>query len=659
MSATNGQPHPKPPAVGQIEPDRAAIGDAIRRRLDFSEWVELRFLCPERGKASNYWVGRGDDIGAAVVRAVAANKSGLGVYATFNAIDSKPARYAKDGDVSGRPMLFIDIDPVRVDVGSPATETQRAVASAAADAVAADLAARGWGEPFERHDTGNGVALFYLCEPVVSAAAVNALLKALDSRHGNAGATIDTAVSNPSRVSRLPGTINTKGGGQRLCRVIAMNAEPVKVTAAMVADAVGACPAPGVKASSQAHADARADAAAYLAKCAPAVQGQDGSGATLRAARFVVCGFDLGVEAGFELMLAVYNPRCVPPWSERDLRRKCEEVERLTFNKPRGWLLRDAAKPGAPAAPSEPAKAKPGNAPAPRETTLIDLMRRDFPPARFYVAGLLPTGLTLLAGPPKGGKSWMGYQIAIAVAGSYRCFGGLRTEQAPVLYLALEDTERRLQSRAAKLLELGGWDAPRGLTLTCESAVAGAGGLQRLGEWYAANPGGLVLIDTLQRFRDPPRGQSNAYADDYAAGAAIQTLANAHGGAALVLHHTRKMEAENPFDRISGTQGIGGAADTMLVLDRRGNATQMFGTGRDLGLVTFALDFGGGLWSVTGSSEGVEPGAPATHGPDRGKRDAAGDWLAELLAGMPMPAAEVEKQAGDAGLSWGTVRGRN
>ena len=221
-------------------------------------------------------------------------------------------------------------------------------------------------------------------------------------------------------------------------------------------------------------------------------------------------------------------------------------------------------------------------------------MRRDFPPARFYVAGLRPTGLTRLAGPPKGGKSWMAYQIVIAVAGGYRCLG----EQAPVLYLALEDTPRRLKSRAAHLLDRAGWAVPAGLTLTCESAVAGAAGSHRLEEWYA----------------------------------------------------------ENPFDRISGTQGIGGAADSMLVLDRRGNATQMFAPGRDLGQVTFALDFGGALWSVTGSSEGVEPVAPAGRGPVREKRDMAEEWLAELLAAGPVPATEVEEQAGKAGFSWATIR---
>lgn len=80
---------------------------------------------------------------------------------------------------------------------------------------------------------------------------------------------------------------------------------------------------------------------AYLKSCPPAIQGQDGSGTTLAVARAVVWGFDVDPETALGLM-ADWNASCVPPWEiegNDGLRRKLEEVERLPFDKPRGYLL--------------------------------------------------------------------------------------------------------------------------------------------------------------------------------------------------------------------------------------------------------------------------------------------------------------------------------
>lgn len=92
--------------------------------------------------------------------------------------------------------------------------------------------------------------------------------------------------------------------------------------------------------------DVRARAVAYMAKCSPAVSGQNGHGQTFDVARTIVYGFDLGPEVGFDLLWEHYNPRCVPPWSEVELRHKVREADAKPFDKPRGWLLagRDGAE---------------------------------------------------------------------------------------------------------------------------------------------------------------------------------------------------------------------------------------------------------------------------------------------------------------------------
>ena len=91
----------------------------------------------------------------------------------------------------------------------------------------------------------------------------------------------------------------------------------------------------------------------WLARCEPAIQGQRGSNALLWACRGVAYGFDLGWEETIPIILEHYNPRCQPPWPEKDVVRKCREADTQPFNKPRGWL-RDEELPDRPARKAGP-----------------------------------------------------------------------------------------------------------------------------------------------------------------------------------------------------------------------------------------------------------------------------------------------------------------
>src|SRR5262245_5004931 len=57
------------------------------------------------------------------------------------------------------------------------------------------------------------------------------------------------------------------------------------------------------------------------------------------AARAIVWGFNLGADAGFDLLQQFYNPSCEPPWSDAELLHKCEGADCIEFDKPRGYLL--------------------------------------------------------------------------------------------------------------------------------------------------------------------------------------------------------------------------------------------------------------------------------------------------------------------------------
>lgn len=75
--------------------------------------------------------------------------------------------------------------------------------------------------------------------------------------------------------------------------------------------------------------------------------------------------------------------------------------------------------------------------------TLVDM---HLPRNIFCVDGLIAQGVTILAGPPKTGKSWLVLDICMCVAKGEPLWG-METTQGKVLYLCLEDNYSRIQSR--------------------------------------------------------------------------------------------------------------------------------------------------------------------------------------------------------------------
>lgn len=85
-------------------------------------------------------------------------------------------------------------------------------------------------------------------------------------------------------------------------------------------------------------------ASAYLARCAPAVEGDSGHTVTFNAVAHVMIGFDLDAASAYQLIATEYNPRCDPPWSERELKHKIDSVAK-TCERPRGYLLDAERRP--------------------------------------------------------------------------------------------------------------------------------------------------------------------------------------------------------------------------------------------------------------------------------------------------------------------------
>ncbi len=267
-----------------------------------------------------------------------------------------------------------------------------------------------------------------------------------------------------------------------------------------------------------------------------------------------------------------------------------------------------------------------------------------FPPLRWAVPGLIPQGFGLFTGAPKVGKSWAALDIGIAVASGGNAFGKIPTGRPrPVLYLALEDGDSRLQWRARRLLD----DAPIPERLHTVTRVTPRDLLPMIRVWIAEHRSDrpLVLLDTLGKVMPPALPGEGAYQRDYRIGGHLKAITDdCAGSTLLVVHHVRKMSASDWMDSTSGTNGLNGSADFTVNLHRsRGSESGTFRvTGRDVPEGEYAAATSDGRWCLDGADL-----AEAARAAETVKAtEALGEQSAEIVAFIgkrsePVKAADV------------------
>lgn len=196
------------------------------------------------------------------------------------------------------------------------------------------------------------------------------------------------------------------------------------------------------------------------------------------------------------------------------------------------------------------------------------------------IDGLLYPGTYLFVGAPKVGKSFLMAQIAYHVSTGIPLWE-LSVRKGTVLYLALEDSGKRLQSR---LYRMFGTESTEQLHFALYAKSLGGGLIEQLERFLEQHEDtNLVIIDTLQRIREAG-GDKYSYGADYATIQKLKQFADAYGICLLIVHHTRKQQAEDHFDMISGTNGLLGAADGAFLLQkekRTGDEATLEISGRD------------------------------------------------------------------------------
>ena len=241
--------------------------------------------------------------------------------------------------------------------------------------------------------------------------------------------------------------------------------------------------------------------------------------------------------------------------------------------------------------------------------TAYELMKMDFPEPTFVVPGIIPEGLTIFGGKPKHGKSILATNLAVAITA--QC--GMALEQIPlnggaVLYLALEDNNRRLKSRIKRMLAIDEEGSPN-LHLFTEWKRMGQGGMKALDEKISSIKDlKLVIIDTFVKMRPITKANGNQYEVDYENVSRLKDLADKHGVSFLLIHHLRKMDAEDPFDTFSGSLGLTGAADNMLVMMKDSRKTVLHVRGRDIEDASLAIELDSERlsWRLLGDASEVQ-----------------------------------------------------
>jgi AAA domain len=244
--------------------------------------------------------------------------------------------------------------------------------------------------------------------------------------------------------------------------------------------------------------------------------------------------------------------------------------------------------------------------------TAEQLQRMKFDPISWLVSNIIPAeGVTLLCSRPKFGKSWLAYDLCIGATMDRFILGEIKPAQGYVLYQALEDSKRRLKRRMTKLLPTFSGKWPDSLTITTKWRRLHEGGLDDIRGWYEdtkakAGQPIMVVIDVLAKVRKPTGGKAG-YEADYEALTGLCHLARELNIAIVVIHHTRKMAADDLMETVNGSYGLTGAVDTVLVMASKAGGSVLDVRGRDVESAELAVQFSKDTcrWTILGAAADI------------------------------------------------------
>jgi RecA-family ATPase len=238
---------------------------------------------------------------------------------------------------------------------------------------------------------------------------------------------------------------------------------------------------------------------------------------------------------------------------------------------------------------------------------MIDLEHVE--PIDFIIDDMLSPGLSMLAADPKIGKSWFSLLMCLCVSQG-RKFLGYNTHKCNVLYLALEDSDNRMKSRIKRIFE--GDKLPDTFNYCIEINDLSSGFIEQM-ELVCQSMSDLrlIVVDTLQCIRGQYNNKDGgAYGYDYKEMNKLKSFAKKHNLAILLIHHTSKMDNPNdPFFSISGTRGLTGALDLLMVIKKENvsdKQAKLYIRGRDVDNDAFVIEMQDCRWAKVGTLEEMQ-----------------------------------------------------
>ena len=208
----------------------------------------------------------------------------------------------------------------------------------------------------------------------------------------------------------------------------------------------------------------------------------------------------------------------------------------------------------------------------PRGKTPEELACVEIQPTQWIRESQIPEGVTLLAGPPKTGKSALAEYITIEVASTGK----------KVLHFCLEYSETTLAKRIQKLSVEARLAATAQFydQYEIDDAARASNRLTIVRDIVNDERPYLFVVDTLAQMKSQTRGDYDA---EYRAVLEIKKVADDHRCSALLLHHTRKVfkdAGSDPRESVLGSQALAAGVDNVVILDRPDEHTRLRGFGR-------------------------------------------------------------------------------
>lgn len=565
------------------------------KKLNLNEFFGLRFL-PLR-KNEKILTGKFDSPEAAI-SAINQHAGNYHFFSSINPIgdlqklstnELKDGLSFGDSDVSRIIEIIIDVDPVRPS-GVAANESEQIAAQQVVTAIYSDLEKAQI--KYRIYSSGNGyhISIMVPSYSIDRKNEVAELLKFLDKKYSTNEATVDVTMGNPSKICRIPGTLNLKGDNSldRPFRMAEMlfdsnvdeNSFDLLNIFRLELDLFRSSQARMLNIQSQAmpllsnHKQADyskfngdittidmidlcksknlyvrpIDQDRHIVLCPNREQHSSNTDGTSTT---VIFGGGFPPTFGFKCMHS-----------------HCEHIDTSYFLH-NYFTTEDVDKHCAlefQAAKKKPLMPKRFNNEF-NFQKLSDILNQPPVEYEFVVANLLLNGgFSLLASQPKVGKTTFLRDLAVCVASGSE-FLGMATRKGPVLILALEELVEQMRKEFKKMPNVDG------LEILIHAAPAPSEPVEKLTEQIELYKPVLVIVDTMHKFARFKDG--NSYAEVNAALDPLLNIARLYECHVMCSHHLGKDNTRDNGNQILGSTAIHAAFDCIVFLKTENDLRMM------------------------------------------------------------------------------------